>query len=504
MNCRCRERARSRRRSPRAAARARPSCRRTGPSRGRTVPLRVQCAHAHRRHRRRGLHRLAHLRAARRARPRGHRASTRSTAISIRPSVKRRNAAELAQLARLPARRRRHLRPRGDRARDHARTSTSSATSRRSPACGRRSREPLRYLRTNIEGTGVIIERMRALGLQRLVFASSSSVYGAKPRHRGRRVSRGRSVPDAGVAVRGDEADERAAAVGVSRPVRARRVRAALLHRLRPAPAPRHGDREVHRARSRAASRSRCSATARRGATTRSSTTSSTGTVAAIERVAARRATRSINLGGTQTISLAELVEIDRARRRQARDDRSPARSARRRADHVREHRSRARGARLRADDAARARHRALLGLAPARLSDEHAPSRVETVWGRAGGGAVVRSARSARNRPPASTTLLQHDDVCRKERHGMVRHTTCELGEIAQRASGQANCFDRAHARGRPLRGAHQLCVPRRVVSHFRQDFPGQRTTVGCIDLAVERRLDLIRWRHGARIFVR
>ena len=40
--------------------------------------------------------------------------------------------------------------------------------------------EPLRYLRTNIEGTGVLIERMRALGKQRLVFASSSSVYGAK------------------------------------------------------------------------------------------------------------------------------------------------------------------------------------------------------------------------------------------------------------------------------------------------------------------------------------
>lgn len=40
--------------------------------------------------------------------------------------------------------------------------------------------QPLRYLRTNIEGTGVIIERMRALGLQRLVFASSSSVYGVR------------------------------------------------------------------------------------------------------------------------------------------------------------------------------------------------------------------------------------------------------------------------------------------------------------------------------------
>jgi UDP-glucuronate 4-epimerase len=40
--------------------------------------------------------------------------------------------------------------------------------------------EPLRYLRANIEGTGVIIERMRELQLRRLVFASSSSVYGVK------------------------------------------------------------------------------------------------------------------------------------------------------------------------------------------------------------------------------------------------------------------------------------------------------------------------------------
>jgi UDP-glucuronate 4-epimerase len=41
--------------------------------------------------------------------------------------------------------------------------------------------QPLRYLRTNIEGTGVIVERMCELGLRRLVFASSSSVYGARP-----------------------------------------------------------------------------------------------------------------------------------------------------------------------------------------------------------------------------------------------------------------------------------------------------------------------------------
>jgi len=40
--------------------------------------------------------------------------------------------------------------------------------------------QPLRYLRTNIEGTGVIIERMREVGVKGLAFASSSSVYGAK------------------------------------------------------------------------------------------------------------------------------------------------------------------------------------------------------------------------------------------------------------------------------------------------------------------------------------
>ena len=41
--------------------------------------------------------------------------------------------------------------------------------------------EPQKYLHTNIVGTGVIVQRMRALGLARMVFASSSSVYGAKP-----------------------------------------------------------------------------------------------------------------------------------------------------------------------------------------------------------------------------------------------------------------------------------------------------------------------------------
>lgn len=40
--------------------------------------------------------------------------------------------------------------------------------------------EPLRYVRANLHGTTVILEAMRARGLPRLVFASSSSVYGAR------------------------------------------------------------------------------------------------------------------------------------------------------------------------------------------------------------------------------------------------------------------------------------------------------------------------------------
>jgi UDP-glucuronate 4-epimerase len=40
--------------------------------------------------------------------------------------------------------------------------------------------EPLRYIRTNLHGTTAILEAMRAAGKQRFVFASSSSVYGAK------------------------------------------------------------------------------------------------------------------------------------------------------------------------------------------------------------------------------------------------------------------------------------------------------------------------------------
>ncbi|MEZ4365349.1 MAG: GDP-mannose 4,6-dehydratase [Kofleriaceae bacterium] len=41
--------------------------------------------------------------------------------------------------------------------------------------------EPARYMRTNVEGTANVLEAMRGAGCARLVFASSSSVYGARP-----------------------------------------------------------------------------------------------------------------------------------------------------------------------------------------------------------------------------------------------------------------------------------------------------------------------------------
>src|SRR5882724_9936173 len=93
--------------------------------------------------------------------------------------IKRANAAELARLAGMEL-------IEGD-IRDEQRvagaiTETTDVVCHLAALAGVRPSlaQPLRYLRTNIEGTGVIVERMRALGKQRLVFASSSSVYGAK------------------------------------------------------------------------------------------------------------------------------------------------------------------------------------------------------------------------------------------------------------------------------------------------------------------------------------
>ena len=41
--------------------------------------------------------------------------------------------------------------------------------------------DPVRYIRTNLDGTGIVLEAMREAGVRRLAFASSSSVYGKRP-----------------------------------------------------------------------------------------------------------------------------------------------------------------------------------------------------------------------------------------------------------------------------------------------------------------------------------
>ncbi len=116
------------------------------------------------------------------------------------------------------------------------------------------------------------------LGVRRFVHASSSSVYGgAAPST----DAGGRAAPPP-VAVRRVEARGRGVLPRVRRALRARDRRAALLQRVRAAPAPRRdlrgGDPAVHR---RAAQRARarsCTATAASRATSPTSPTSSTRT----------------------------------------------------------------------------------------------------------------------------------------------------------------------------------------------------------------------------------
>src|SRR6185295_6751228 len=168
--------------------------------------------------------------------------------------------------------------------------------------------EPLRYLRTNIEGTGVIIERMRALGKQRLVFASSSSVYGAK---RGENVAAFREDDPCLTPASPYAATKRMNELQLSAyrdlfglGVHALRFFTVYGPRQRPdmaipkfagaiargAPITLFGD-----------------GTSRRDYTYIDDIVS--GTVAAIEGVAPGRY-EIINLGGTHTISLRELVEL--------------------------------------------------------------------------------------------------------------------------------------------------------------------------------------------------
>ena len=79
--------------------------------------------------------------------------------------------------------------------------------------------------------------RRSARGGRRVVYASSSSVYGDAP---ALPAPRGRALPP-GLALRGDQARGRAPGRALPPQPRPADGEPALLHRLRPAPAPRHG-----------------------------------------------------------------------------------------------------------------------------------------------------------------------------------------------------------------------------------------------------------------------
>jgi UDP-glucuronate 4-epimerase len=186
--------------------------------------------------------------------------------------------------------------------------------------------EPLRYLRTNIEGTGVIVERMRQVGLHRLVFASSSSVYGAKPGADLREVAAFREDDPCLTPASPYAATKRMSELQLSAyrdlfglGVFALRFFTVYGPRQRP-------DMAIHKFTTAIANGDPVTlfgdGTTRRDYTFVDDIV--TGVVAAIERIQPG-AFELINLGGTHTISLKELVEtIERVVGRDAKIDWQP------------------------------------------------------------------------------------------------------------------------------------------------------------------------------------
>ncbi len=134
--------------------------------------------------------------------------------------------------------------------------------------------DPARYADVNVTGTQRVADAARAAGVTRMVFGSSSSVYGrdSVPPFKESDPCLTPLSPYAATK----RANELTLFAAHHAP-RAGRHLPALLHRLRPPPAARPGDPQVRPADQRRSARSSCSATAAARATTPSSTTSSTG-----------------------------------------------------------------------------------------------------------------------------------------------------------------------------------------------------------------------------------
>jgi UDP-glucuronate 4-epimerase len=168
--------------------------------------------------------------------------------------------------------------------------------------------EPLRYVQTNIAGTAQLLEHMRKLRLQRLVFASSSSVYGAKP---GTEVAAFREDDPCLTPASPYAATKRMNELQLSTyrdlfgiGVFALRYFTVYGPRQRP-------DMAIHRF-TRAIARGETITQFGDGSSRRDYTYIEdivSGTVAAVERVTPGRY-EIFNLGGTATISLRELIEL--------------------------------------------------------------------------------------------------------------------------------------------------------------------------------------------------
>ena len=188
----------------------------------------------------------------------------------------------------------------------------ASSTSRRGPACGRRSTQPVLYEEVNCVATlaparGGRRARQAALRL-RLVLVGL--------RHQ-REAALLRGGPDrpADLAVRHDQARRRAPRLHRAPPPRPAGRLPAVLHRLRPAAAPGDGDRALHPLPRGGRADPLLRRRRARGATTRTSTTSST---ASRRRSIAGLGFEIVNLGGAHPVTLAELVAGARGRDRQA------------------------------------------------------------------------------------------------------------------------------------------------------------------------------------------
>ena len=271
------------------------------------------------------------------------------------------------------------------------RNSSASCTWRRRRACATRSKDPHSYIASNVAGTLNVLEGCRRNSVEHLVYASTSSVYGANTRmpfsvHAAGGRTRCRSMRRASAPPSSWRT--------VTRRCSACRPRACGSSRSTGPGAGPTWRCSCSRARSSRASRSRCSTTAITSAISPTSTTSPRAIVRSLDQVAsAESALEQRRPGpGHQPRSLSHLQHrqqsADRAAAlhrgarampwRRKRRTRDAAAAAGRRARDLRRRDRARRGGRLRAADADRGRRAQLRLLVPGVLPVVEPRRRIE------------------------------------------------------------------------------------------------------------------------------